>query len=394
MPWACDGSAKEEGCDPYYRWKCSCTADYEAQEARIYRFLGPLFPFKIPKYYFADICRQNTNYILITEKVPFAKKGKTDLKPYDILTCAEKLFDFELEPRQRHEMYYCLLRAQARMAAWDKNGFFDIIDPQIRGLEMMPPPLGSFEWPVKRDERAQKLKAVTTEKTVARYKEWLEDHGRNLYAKKFLEPDFLQAFYDMLTDVTPFQDALGLYPSLFPDMIALQHPNLQADNGFFWRNASGGMDCGLIDWGGASPKHFVQVLNGCLSGCEGSVLDEHEDGFLQCFIDEYYKECGIKLDFSEVRRQWWLSFAASMSYQATQIEMEIYREVPREQWAGVTSIDDPKFIGKWVVRCTGLMIAKALEYMHIRWVRGGRKRLHVHDAFLEWKQFWDERGMC
>merc|ERR550532_1901911 len=77
---------KEKGIDPYYRWKISATIDYEAQETTIYRFLGPIFPFRIPKYYFGDICRENTNYILITEKIGYPKKGSTEEpKPYEIL---------------------------------------------------------------------------------------------------------------------------------------------------------------------------------------------------------------------------------------------------------------------------------------------------------------------
>jgi len=385
---------KEQGVDPFYRWKCSATIDYEAQEATIYRFLGPIFPFRIPKYYFADICRENTNYILITEKIAYPKRGEArEPKPYDILPVAEKYFDFQLQPRMRHEMYYAIMRAQARMAAWDKLGFFDIAPPEMRGQGMAPPPLGFFEWPRKVPPKRRAALARGGESNAKLWTEFLTDKAKSLYDKRFTEPKFLEALCSCAMESNAYKDDIFLYTCLFPDMVALQHTNLQSDNAYYWYNDKDEMDCGLIDWGGASPAPFSSRLSGSITSAEGSVLDEHEDGLLRCFINEYYKECGIKLDFGELQRQWMLCYCQYITTMGTNIEMEIFRETPRPMWKDIKDKWDDKAAGRWNVRCYVFMIDHALEYLYLRWKRGGEKRLHCHDVLVEWKAYWESKGM-
>lgn len=393
MPWACDGNTKEMGCDPFYRWKVSCNSDYEAQETTVYRFLGPLFPFKIPKYYFADICRNNTNYILITEKIPFGQKDNKEWEPYEILPVAEKYFDFQLEPSMRYEMYYCLMRAQARMAAWDKLKFFDITPPEFRGMAMAPLAPGAFQFPLKLPAKRRQVLQRNSETVCKLWKEFLEDHAKRIYPPEYSDKGFIAALMDCCRDCNAYKDDIQLYSCLFPGMIALQHANLQSDNAYYWRDAEGKMDAGLIDWGGACPSNFAARLSGCLTSAEGEVLDEHEDGLLRCFVDEYYKECGIRLDFYEFRRQWRLNYCLYVASMGVNIEMEIFRETPREEWKTIHSMWHPKAVGRWNVRCYVFMIASALKYLNIRWVRNGKKRLHCHDAFLEWKEYWVGQGM-
>jgi len=385
---------KEKGIDPYYRWKCSATIDYEAQEATIYRFLGPIFPFKIPQYYFADICRQNTNYVLITEKIAFPKKGTVGSpKPFEILPVAEKYFDFQLQPRMQYEMYYCIMRAQARMAAWDKLGYFEVAPPEMRGIGMAPPPLGHFEWPQKLPEKRRAAKVRGGEGVAKLWTEYLTDKGKHLYDAKYKEPAFLDAVCGCCRDVTGYKDDIFLYTCLFPEMIAFQHTNLQSDNAYYWYNADDEMDTGLIDWGGASPGSFATRMLGSITSALGTVLDEHEEGFLRCFIDEYYKECGIKLSYSELHRQWMLQYCTYLTTMGSNIEMEIFRETPREMWKDIKSKWDDMAVGRWNVRCYVFMIEHALEYLHLRWIRKGKGLLHCQEHFEEWKEYWEGKGM-
>mmetsp|Transcript_77857 Transcript_77857/g.166964 ORF Transcript_77857/g.166964 Transcript_77857/m.166964 type:complete len:708 (-) Transcript_77857:59-2182(-) len=389
---------KEQGIDPYYRWKCSANADYEAQESTIYRFLGPVFPFKIPKYYYADICRGNTNYMLCTEKIAFPKKGQKDFKDfqgYDILPVAEKYFDFQLEPRMRHEMYYCIMRSQARMAAWDKLGKFDFAGPEVRGSAMAPPALGAFQFPLTLNEKQRRMKCRAGMQNAKIWKEFMTEYApkAKLYDKDYFEPDFIEKIEAACMDVGGYKDDIFMYGCLFPDMIGFQHTNLQSDNAFYWYTEEGKMDIGIIDWGGASPGSFCSRMTGSITSCEGDVLDAHEDGFLNCFITEYYKESGIKLDFHEFQRQWMLTYCTYILSCGTNIEMEVFRETPREAWGSIKGIWDDKIAGRWNVRCFVFMIASMLKYLRIRWIRGGKNNFHCHDDFREWKTYWDAKGM-
>ena len=64
------------------------------------------------------------------------------------------------------------------------------------------------------------------------------------------------------------------------DYGALTHPNLQIDNGFYWRDASGALQAGLLDWYNCGEMPFAAVLQGCLSGMEPHALAEHEEGLM------------------------------------------------------------------------------------------------------------------
>lgn len=398
MPWSVGDEGKEAGADAFYRWKISCNGDYDGQEVTVYRYLGPLLPFQVPKYYFADMCRSNTNYILITEKIPFGDKDKTEWRPFEVLPVAEKYFDFTLQPRMRREMYFGIQRSQARMAAWDKMNRFSIVPPEVRGSgpNFDPPAVGSFPFPLPVTEKKRKLGRNSAKTTAGLWREFLGDKGKKLYPSEYTEPSFVDALVAMVEEVTPYRDDINAYFCLFPDMVALQHTNLQSDNAYYWYTDDDQIDCGIIDWGGASTRQFTSVMGGSITSAEGDVLDEHEDGLLRCFIDEYYKECGIRLDFEEFRRQWWLMYCLYVSGIGVQIEMEIFRETPREEWSTISSLDDPRVVGVWNVRCYCFMIEKALSYLHRRFTRregGDPTKLHVHNAFVEWKTYWEKKGM-
>jgi len=256
---------------------------------------------------------------------------------------------------------------------------------------MAPRPVGTFEFP--RKLAAKKRQALQRAGVTRLWREYLGDLARDCYPAELTEPKFAEAIYSCCDDAVPYKDDIYLYGCLFPEMVALQHANLQSDNAYYWRDEEGTMDCGIIDWGSASPGNFTQRLVSSITSAEGEVLDEHEDGLLRCFVDEYLAGCGIQLDFFEVRRQWWLSYITYMYSMGVNIEMEVFRETPREQWASIRSLWDPRVVGVWNVRCYAFMIGSALRYLHLRWRRAGSGRLHVHELFLEWKAFWEAKGM-
>lgn len=274
-----------------------------------------------------------------------------------------------------------------------QDGYFNHVDGDIRGLDMSPPPLGSFPWPFQLTEKQRKAKRRQGEMSAPKLIEFISDVGKACFPQEYRDPKFLEAITVASVDYLTYRDDIGTYGFLFPQMIGMQHANLQADNGYFWRDADGVMDCGLIDWGGASPKHMAQTPMGCLTGCEGEILDEHQDGFFRCLLDEFYKECGIKVDFGEFRRQFLLNYCGHVAGRAMDVEVETYREVPREKWPGIKSIWDDQVVGIWCVRCQVFMLLKMLKYLHLRWVRHGRRRLHCHDTVVEWVDYWQQHGM-
>merc|ERR1719189_2430159 len=97
-----------------------------------------------------------------------------------------------------------------------------------------------------------------------------------------------------------FKDLSDNYQTNNSDWIAANHANLQADNAYFWRDEYGAMACGMLDWGGFSRAPFGVRFLGCLSGADVGMMLGHEEGILRCFVDEYARCGGPKLDVAEV----------------------------------------------------------------------------------------------
>lgn len=57
-----------------YRMQISTYGDMDSAELLTSICCEHLFPFRIPKLYFADINRDTTNYVLIVERIPFGKR--------------------------------------------------------------------------------------------------------------------------------------------------------------------------------------------------------------------------------------------------------------------------------------------------------------------------------
>jgi len=387
MPWFADGGTKADGVDITQKG-----AD-AYPEIAFYRYAGPLCPFKVPKYYFGELCRENTNFVLIIEAIPFGKRGKEAFEPYEILPLAEKYFDFKLQPRQRTEMYYTIMRAQGRMAAWYQLGYLDRIPKEaMGGFFSGMQAVGSFPWPPKLTEQQRTAKKKGADLIWGFWEELLT-RAKRCYAPELTEPNFVTALMNCVKDISSYDRDVTAYFSMFPEYISLQHPNLNADNAFFWWNANGQMDCGIFDWDGAGPNNVCQVMTGSLTGAEAPEQDEHDVHWLKCFRDEYYRESGIRLDLSEMRRQWHLTYCIYLIHLGMQFNSAVFVQTPKAEWDTITSLWDERAVGKWNVRCYTFMADLAMKYLHIRWVKGGKKRLHIHDTFLEWKQYWEKEGM-
>ena len=71
---------------------------------------------------------------------------------------------------------------------------------------------------------------------------------------------------------------------LTTDYVALCHWNANIDNAWFWRD-TGGLHCGLMDWGCVSQMNLGMAIWGAMSGAETALWDEHFDELLDVFVD-------------------------------------------------------------------------------------------------------------
>ena len=60
----------------------------------------------------------------------------------------------------------------------------------------------------------------------------------------------------------------------------MSHFNPNIDNAWFWRDASGALGCGLLDWGRVRQMNVAYALWGSLCGAGLDIWDTHLDELL------------------------------------------------------------------------------------------------------------------
>jgi hypothetical protein len=252
--------------------------------------------------------------------------------------------------------------------------------------------VGSFPWPEKLGEEQRAIKVEAAKGSATTLAEHLAA-AKRCYAPELTEDMLVEALVRCVEDSGAFENAITSYQNMFPDMIALQHVNCHPENCYFWRNGQDRLDCGMFDWGGAAPRNVISTMMGSITACEGEVMAEHEDGLMRCFRDEYYQECGIWLNLREMVRQWHLCLCVKLLVVARAISEEVYPSCALEEWAKIDSLEDERVVSNGNIRAYSFMIKVMLAYLRIRWEKGGKKNLHIHDVFNEWKAHWVKQGL-
>lgn len=120
------------------------------------------------------------------------------------------------------------------------------------------------------------------------------------FPREWTTKEYLDRFFGETKEMSPYLNQMAWYTSIMPEYWTLAHPNAMIDNAFYWRDGDGVVQCGMLDWGGCSHMPMTRSLAGCWIAAEPALMDEYEDGLLRCFLDEYEKCCGLKLDYDEM----------------------------------------------------------------------------------------------
>mmetsp|Transcript_722 Transcript_722/g.1935 ORF Transcript_722/g.1935 Transcript_722/m.1935 type:complete len:620 (-) Transcript_722:19-1878(-) len=371
-----------------YRMQISTYGDMDSAELLTSICCEHLFPFKIPKLYFADINRDTTNYVLIVERIMFGKRGKVvkgrvtekiERRPFEILPVCGKYQDYLLEDAP--SVYFALFREMAHLAAWDQQGRYDsFFGPMAKFTEE------EFLRTQIRTRKPQKEKKKHVLSNGCRSMiEKGVDFALNVASQIFTaagkDKAKLEKLQREISEMAPHFEDIRMFASSSSDWVAAMHMNLQADNAYFWHDEHGDLDVGVFDWCGFNRTPFVTNFMGCLSGADADLLDAHEEGLMKIFCDEYERYGGPHLEVSDLLLKYrllWPSFAMDS---CQWVDRDIYVQCPREEWPTIKSMMDDKFIDRWNVRCRGTTLVNALEFYHRRdfkaifdgWVTGAGK---------------------
>ena len=87
------------------------------------------------------------------------------------------------------------------------------------------------------------------------------------------------------------------------DYVALCHWNANVDNAWFWRDGSGALQCGLMDWGCVGPMNVAMAIWGSMCSAETALWNDEFDGLLQLFASVFRASGGPVLDTIRLRGQ-------------------------------------------------------------------------------------------
>jgi hypothetical protein len=240
----------------------------------------PGFPIAVPTCCFADYQQASGTGVLITERIAF---GEGVIERH-----YEKCLDYEMPEPLGH--YKALVRAVARLAGAHKAGRLPAYVDTTFPFE---PKKAIAADPIRYDARQLQSRAARFGEFFAAYPHLVPENIRS------------EAFITKLTEEAPrfleHQGVIKRYLYSNPDYIALCHWNANIDNAWFWRDAQGEVECGLMDWGRVGQMNVALALWGMLSAAEKDLWDAHLDDLLALFAAEYRGAGGPAIDVIELR---------------------------------------------------------------------------------------------
>ncbi len=224
------------------------------------------FPIAVPAAYFADYHAQSGTGLIITESVGYGENG---IEPHR-RKCLDHLTLDDPLPQYRQ-----VVTALARLAASHKSGR---LAPDIDARFPFNPASGSAD-PIRYDEAALQAEL-----------EHCFAYARDcpqLLPEAVRSPEFMGQLAKEAQLIRRHEATIQRFLQGDERMIALCHWNAHIDNCWFWRDTSGELHCGLIDWGRVGQITFGSALWGGLSAAHHDVWDYHLEELLALFCAEY-----------------------------------------------------------------------------------------------------------
>ncbi len=287
----------------------------------------PAFPIPVPTAYFADFHQESGTGILITQRIAFGQGNIETLHP--------KCRDHELSEPLAY--YRAIVSTLARLAAAHKSG---LLAPQVDAYFPFDAEKAAADDPIPWDE--QQLR-----ERIARIGRFARDCPQLLPAQA-ATPDFMARLEHDAVRFLQHEATVKRFLHGNRDFIALCHYNANIDNAWFWRDASGALGCGLLDWGRVRQMNVAYALWGSLCGASLDIWDSHLEELLALFTAELHAHGGPRLDVAELRLH--LDFYVATMGLATLIEAPSLVLSRLPEAAGARDPLDPVFFKDDVVR--------------------------------------------
>jgi len=332
LPFAFDGKNK------YDRMQISINQQPgDLAEVDSYRLLEASLPFRMPKYYYADISNETTNFILITECIPFGDKNREHFAPYEVQPAYRKFFDAK-QFKDPLEYYLEMTRRNAEMAGWYKAGKLGdhaAIAQFFPDQSKFPPPAS-----LSKAEFTSKLKMGEA---------FIGEMATHLYPKKFVTAQRLLTWKKMLSTYNAYRSDFGTLQNANADAFALHHINMNVDNCWWWRDDEKNLRLGALDWGGLAIASVTRQLWWSYYGAEYDMLVSHSLDLLRLFADCYEEHGGPRLDIEVVKRDFFIA-AIDQGLGLLGAVPAIYKVVKKQEWPSVKDRYDNRIMDSYLTK--------------------------------------------
>lgn len=248
----------------------------------------PAFPVAVAKPWFADFHQASGTGLLISSRIAFGEGG---IEPY-----RAKCRDHELADQL--PWYRATMTALAKLAAADQTGR---LAPDIDRLFPYDPVAAAADMRFNRSE-AELSAAIST------YADFATTVPQLLPAP-IRDPGFIARWREDVLTFARHESVLRHALHSDPRLIALTHWNTNLDNAWFWRNAAGELEAGLLDWGMVRRMNVAYGIWGGLSAAEPAMLTEHLDDLLALYVTVLADHGGPTIATEELGRHFDLSLA-------------------------------------------------------------------------------------
>ncbi len=257
----------------------------------------PDFPISVPIAYFADFEHSSGTGLLITQRIAY---GSGDIEPMH-----PKCMDQALSEPLAY--YRSVVLTLARLVAAHKSGR---MSSQVESLFPFDAAAAAADDAIPFDE-------AQLEQRVDRYAAFAA-RSPQLLPANITSPAFIQQLRRDVVRYRRHEAEVKRFLQSDRDYIALCHYNANIDNAWFWRDAAGGLHCGLLDWGRVRQMNVAYSLWGSLCGASLSLWAHHLDELLTLFVDEVRAQGGPPLELSRLKMH--LHFYAATMGLATLID--------------------------------------------------------------------------
>uniref|UniRef100_A0A7S2FSA5 Uncharacterized protein n=1 Tax=Alexandrium andersonii TaxID=327968 RepID=A0A7S2FSA5_9DINO len=371
-----------KGSDRYY---VSCMWGHDRPETIFNIWLEKSVPFKVPKFYFADICASTTNFILITERInmrdhkvsiPKLTNAKahyeaSDFKVGDFEPAYDKYLDWWQIRDQGREHYFLSCKALGKMAGYHKCGK---LHPQVNDMFPMPGPAPPVPQGIPGNVGNMEVGKVDQ---LVRF---VTGAAAKVMPDEVKDAGFLEKWKGDVLNYMNYPNETGLYLSGGGaenplDYVGLTHNNLQIDNAFFYHD-DGGLQVGLLDWGVLACGPLAGSVQGCISGATVEVLLEKRDDFLRAFIDSYAENGGPTLDFERFKMMSNLNMMGWSSSVTSNVS-QVLKHTKQKEWDSISEWTDEKLINRFQTRAHTTQFKYSLQI----W-----KAWDLAEVFKQWTQ--------